>query len=60
MALDKDLKLLKFDVRIQEWSVRNGQVKQSEIETHLKELPDVSNNAVPLDLEEKSGSNGSH
>lgn len=57
MALDKDLKLLKFDVRIQEWSVRNGQIKQSEIETHLQELPDVANNAVPLELDENSNSN---
>lgn len=54
MALDKDLKLLKFDVRIQEWSVRNGQVKQSEIDSHLKELPDVANNAVPIEVEDKS------
>ncbi len=58
MALDKDLKLLKYDVRIQEWSVRNGQVKQSEIDTHLKELPDVANNAVPIEVDEKG--NNSH
>ncbi len=54
MALDKDLKLLKYDVRIQEWSVRNGQLKQSEIDSHLKELPDVANNAVSLNLEDKN------
>ena len=58
MALDKDLKLLKFDVRIQEWSVRNGQVKQEEIDTYLKELPDMANNAVPIEVEDTS--NNSH
>ncbi len=59
MALDKSLQALRFDVRLQEFNLRHGVVKEAELKQHIQELPDLANNAVPIDLEDNDNqSNG--
>jgi hypothetical protein len=44
MSLDKAMKNLKFDKRLTEWYINNGQLTKEELEVHLKALPDMSHN----------------
>ena len=46
-----------FDVRIYERYVKEGKITQKDYEKHVKSLPDVSEKATPLvmDEEEKTG-----
>jgi hypothetical protein len=44
MSLDKAMKNLKFDKRLIEWHVNNGQLSQEELKAHLASLPDVGHN----------------
>lgn len=50
MSLDKAMKNLKFDKRLTEWHVNNGQLSKEELEAHLKSLPDMAHN---VDLSSK-------
>lgn len=54
MSLDKALKNLKFDVRMTEFNVNQGNVSKEELKAHLDSLPDLSANAEKIDLEEGS------
>ena len=58
MALDKNMEKLKFDVRLREWNLRNGVLKEEDLKAHLKDLEDVSKNAVTIEIDE-TGLNGS-
>lgn len=44
MSLDKAMKNLKFDKRLTEWYVNNGQLSKEDLEAHLKSLPDMAHN----------------
>lgn len=44
MSLDKAMKNLKFDKRLIEWHVNNGQLTQEELKAHLASLPDMGHN----------------
>ncbi len=44
MSLDKAMKNLKFDKRLTEWYIDNGQLTKEELEAHLKTLPDMGHN----------------
>jgi hypothetical protein len=44
MSLDKSMKNLKFDKRMIEWSLNNGQLTQEELKAHLASLPDMGHN----------------
>lgn len=44
MSLDKAMKNLKFDKRLTEWYINNGQLTREELEAHLKSLPDMGHN----------------
>jgi hypothetical protein len=44
MSLDKAMKNLKFDKRLTEWYINNGQLTRDELEAHLKTLPDMGHN----------------
>jgi hypothetical protein len=52
MSLDKSLKNLKYDVRMQEYNVNNGVISKEELQAYLAQLPDSGNNALKVDLEE--------
>lgn len=51
MSLDKALKNLKFDVRMTEFNVNQGQISKEELKAHLDQLPDLQANAEKIDLE---------
>jgi hypothetical protein len=44
MSLDKAMKNLKFDKRLIEWYVNNGQLSKEELKAHLESLPDMAHN----------------
>lgn len=51
MSLDKAMKNLKYDKRLTEWYINNGQLSKEELEAYLKTLPDMAHN---IDLSESS------
>ena len=58
MDLSKALENLKFDVRMKEWNLKTGLVKEKEVEENLKNLKDMSAQAVPLDFQDQDESSG--
>lgn len=44
MSLDKAMKKLKYDKRLTEWSINNGEMTKEEYEAYLKTLPDMAHN----------------
>jgi hypothetical protein len=44
MSLDKAMKKLKYDNRLIEWYMNNGQLSKEELEAHLQSLPDMAHN----------------
>lgn len=56
MDLGKALENLKFDVRMKEWNIKQGVVKEKEVEENLKNLKDMAASAVPLDFQDESSS----
>ena len=56
MSLDKALKNLKYDVRMTEFNVNQGQISKEELKAHLNSLPDLAHNAEQINLEDISGS----
>ena len=53
MSLAKAMKNLKFDKRLTEWYINNGQLTKEELEAYLKTLPDMDHN---IDLSEDTES----
>lgn len=56
--MDRAKMSLKWDVRMLEKNLQNGLLTKEEYEKHLKELPDLSSNTEPLDIERED--NGIH
>jgi hypothetical protein len=50
-ALDK----MKFDVRMVDLNVRNGSIKQQDVQKHLESLEDAQTNATNLEIDENEG-----
>lgn len=44
MSLANAMKNLKFDKRMTEWYINNGQLTKEEFEAYLKTLPDMAHN----------------
>jgi hypothetical protein len=44
MSLPKAMKKLKFDSRLIEWHLNNGQLSKEELEAHMQSLPDMAHN----------------
>jgi hypothetical protein len=44
MSLDKAMKKLKYDNRLIEWYMNNGQLTKAELDAHLQSLPDMAHN----------------
>ena len=53
MSLAKAMKNLKFDKRLTEWYINNGQLTKEELEAYLKTLLDMAHN---IDLSEDTDS----
>ncbi|HEY8270308.1 MAG TPA: hypothetical protein VIG33_05425 [Pseudobdellovibrionaceae bacterium] len=54
MSLDKAMKNLKFDKRLTEWYINNGQLTKEELEAHLKTLPDMGHNVELADSQDEA------
>ncbi len=59
MSLAKAMKNLKFDKRLTEWYINNGQLTKEELEAYLKTLPDMAHN-IDLSEDTDSGSQEQH
>ncbi len=54
MDLSKALENLKFDVRMKEWNLKQGVLKDKESEEHMKNLKDMTAQSVPLEFQEET------
>jgi len=53
MSLNKALLNLKFDKRLVELNLKSGRLTQAELEQNTKDLPDLEDQCVKLDLEKE-------
>jgi hypothetical protein len=60
MSLDKALQALKFDVRLQEFSMKQGRYTKQELEQFIQNLPDCSDNAESVNLENQDDNSDAH
>lgn len=60
MSLDKAMKNLKFDKRLTEWYINNGQLTKEEVEAYLKTLPDMAHNIDLSDSESDEDTQDQH
>ena len=56
---DNSLKNLKYDKRMLEWMVNNGQITKADLKKHLDELPDLSSKIDMLRMAEEKYQSGS-
>lgn len=54
MDLSQALENLKFDVRMRDWNLKQGIVKETDIQTHTQNLKDLSGSAQPLEFQEET------
>ncbi|MFZ4405571.1 MAG: hypothetical protein ACOYOK_15865 [Pseudobdellovibrionaceae bacterium] len=45
MSLDKAMKNMRYDKRLTQWHLNNGQMTKEDLKAHLESLPDLSHNA---------------
>ena len=53
MSAEQGNKGLKFDKRLLEWNLNNGQLSKEELKKHLEQLPDLSNRVDLLRMGEE-------
>ena len=53
MSLDKSLKNLKYDVRMQEFNLNNSVITEADLKAHLAQVPDDVDQAVKLEIEDQ-------
>jgi hypothetical protein len=53
MSAEQGNKSLKFDKRLLEWNMNNGQLSKEELQKHLEQLPDLSNRVDLLRMAEE-------
>lgn len=51
--LNKALDTMKFDVRMRDWNMKQGNLKKEDLEKHMGSLNDSSNSCEPVTLEDK-------
>lgn len=56
MSLFKAMKDLKFDKRLTEWNLMNGQLTKEEWKKHLDALPDLKDKSELIDIGEDNSS----
>ena len=56
---DNSLKNLKYDNRMIEWMVNNGQITKEDLKKHMDELPDLTNKVDMLRMAEEKYQAGS-
>jgi hypothetical protein len=60
MPKSRQKDLIKFDSRMTEYNLTHGILTQEELDKHLKELPDLANETLPLTLEDDSHKENQH
>lgn len=60
MSLANAMKNLKFDKRLTEWYMNNGQLSKEELEAYLKTLPDMAHNIDLSDSDSDDDSQEQH
>lgn len=56
---DNGFKNLKYDKRMTEWMVNNGQLSKEDLKKHMDELPDLTNKVDMLRMAEEKYQAGS-
>ncbi len=51
--LNQSLDTMKFDVRMRDWNIKQGNLKKEDLEKYLKSLNDSSAACEPVTLEDK-------
>lgn len=51
--LQDQMKKLKYDARMVNHNIKRGVVSQEEIKKHLDQLPDLTNQALQVDIDDK-------
>lgn len=55
MSLGEKIDKLKFDTRMMEIYIKNGTLKEDDVQRHNQTLPDSGTNAVNLDFKHEIG-----
>jgi hypothetical protein len=55
MPLNDDVKRLSFDTRLVDWNMKYGNITKEQLESHLKELPDVAQKVEKMILDDSNG-----
>jgi hypothetical protein len=58
MDLHEALTLAKFDTRLLDRNLIQGIITKADYDSHLKSLPDVSGQSIPIDLTSEEYGNG--
>lgn len=53
MSLAKAVNNLKFDKRLTEWCINNGQMTKEELKKYLESLPDLANQVDLVQMEDE-------
>lgn len=56
MSLAEANKNLKWDTRMTEAKINNGELKKEELQKHLSDLPDLAHNVEKFTIDGKTGS----
>ena len=56
MSLAEANKNLKWDTRMTEAKINNGELKKEELQKHLTDLPDLAHNVEKFTIDGKTGS----
>ncbi len=51
--LHEQMEKLKWDKRMQRYNIKNGLVNSASIKSHLENLPDARDNAIPIVFKEE-------
>lgn len=60
MSLDKAMKSLKFDKRLTEWNLSNGQLTKEELKKHLDSLPDLKDKVDLVNIGDEAPTTEAH
>lgn len=60
MSLDKAMKNMKFDKRLQEWSMTTGQLSKEELQKQLDALPDLKDKVDIVNLSDDRAKPDAH
>lgn len=53
MDLNQALDIMKYDVRMRDWNIKQGIIKKEDVEKYMKSLNDQAGACEPVTLEDK-------